>query len=57
MRFFTVREFAAMFHLAEITVRKMILQGRIAHSRFGRAVRISSEEVKRIRVEGIGPVV
>ena len=53
--FLAVRDFADLFHLAEVTVRKWIAQRTITVVKLGRSVRIPLAEVERLIERGMVP--
>lgn len=52
--YYTVKEFAAKFALAEITVRQWIGTGKIKSVKIGKARRIPAEEVERLEQKSRG---
>jgi excisionase family DNA binding protein len=53
--FLTVHDFAALFHIAEVTVRKWIAQRTITVVKLGRSIRIPLAEVERLVEQGMVP--
>ena len=48
-KYYTVKEVASIFSLAEVTIRKWIESGKIKSTKLGRSVRISETEIIRLQ--------
>lgn len=50
-----IKKFAGRIDMAEKTVRRWVAEGKIAHIRYGRSIRIPLSELNRLAAEGHRP--
>lgn len=48
-RYYSIKEVADMFSLAEVTIRKWLVSGKIKGTKLGKAVRISEDEIIKLQ--------
>ena len=49
IKYYSIKEVADKLSLAEVTIRKWITSGKIKSTKFGKAVRISEEEIIKLQ--------